>query len=303
MQKLQSIFSTTPTLSITSRYNAVTWGKGFCRCYKTNWGTLYQKCKAIQPSLSARTCKIQLCQILCLFRWKINSTAARAQKKKSVSSLTQPQSAEKPQERTWKCATQLPAAASTPRQKKRFFFLSIMRRNKCPLEAMWMSLLAFCCALLLLLWNEQKNLLRAEMGCLHLGEEPGLWGMLGPPCGALVPWQLSVTSRQMIAVLPEPALPTMTAPRPSQLLVFLRTSSRRVKTQSRPMKAVSAVMPGTSNSSGLSITSACLNGISLPGGSGGVDGLAEVNVMDRIVDFSHHDTNNLILDSPSQAMG
>lgn len=110
------------------------------------------------------------------------------------------------------------------------------------------------------------SIMWAEIGCLHLGEELGLWGTLGPPCGVLMPWQLRVTSRQMIAVLPEPALPTMTAPRPSQLLVLLRTSSRRVKTQSRPMKAVSAVMPGTSNSSGFSITSACLNGISLPGG-------------------------------------
>lgn len=56
----------------------------------------------------------------------------------------------------------------------------------------------------------------------------------------------------------------MTAPRPSQLLVFLRTSSRRVKSQSRPTKGVSAVMPGTSNSSGLSMMSACLNGTNLP---------------------------------------
>lgn len=149
--------------------------------------------------------------------------------KKSLSPLTQPQSAAKPQESTWKCAARLPAAASP--------------KKETVLSIMW-----------------------AEIGCLHLGEELGLWGTLGPPCGVLMPWQLRVTSRQMIAVLPEPALPTMTAPRPSQLLVFLRTSSRRVKTQSRPMKAVSAVMPGTSNSSGFSITSACLNGISLPGG-------------------------------------
>lgn len=71
----------------------------------------------------------------------------------------------------------------------------------------------------------------------------------------------------MIAVLPDPALPTMTAPRPSQLLVFLRTSSRRVKSQSRPTKGVSAVMPGTSNSRGFSMMSACLNGTNLPGWS------------------------------------
>lgn len=100
---------------------------------------------------------------------------------------------------------------------------------------------------------------------LHLGEELGLWGMLGPT-GLRMPWQLSVTSRQMIAVLPDPALPTMTAPRPSQLLVFLSTSSRRVKSQSRPTKGVSAVMPGTSNSSGFSMMSACLNATNLPGG-------------------------------------
>lgn len=99
---------------------------------------------------------------------------------------------------------------------------------------------------------------------LHLGEELGLWGTFGPPCSVRTPWQLSVTSRQMMAVLPEPALPTMTAPRPSQLLFFFRTSSRRVKSQSRPTKGVSAVMPGTSNSSGFSIMSACLNGTSLP---------------------------------------
>lgn len=103
-----------------------------------------------------------------------------------------------------------------------------------------------------------------KTGALHLGEELGLWGMLGPPCGVRMPWQLSVTSRQTTAVLPDPALPTMTAPRPSQLLVFLRTSSRRVKSQSRPTNGVSAVMPGTSNSSGFSIMSACLNGASLP---------------------------------------
>lgn len=119
--------------------------------------------------------------------------------------------------------------------------------------------------------RKQFAWLWVKIGCLHLGEEPGLWGMLGPPCGARMPWQLSVTSRHMIAVLPEPALPTMTAPRPSQLLVFLRTSSRRVKSQSRPTKGVSAVSPGTSNSSGFSIMSACLNGTSLPGGGGRVN--------------------------------
>lgn len=106
-----------------------------------------------------------------------------------------------------------------------------------------------------------------NIGCSHLGEELGLWGMLEPPCAVCMPWQLSVTNRHMIAVFPEPALPTMTAPRPSQLLVFLRTSSRRVKSQSLPMNGVSAVMPGTSNSSGFSIMSACLNGTNLPGGS------------------------------------
>uniref|UniRef100_A0A3Q3CIQ6 Homeodomain-interacting protein kinase 2-like n=1 Tax=Haplochromis burtoni TaxID=8153 RepID=A0A3Q3CIQ6_HAPBU len=63
----------------------------------------------------------------------------------------------------------------------------------------------------------------------------------------------------MTAVLPDPALPTMTAPRPSQLRVFLRTSSRRVKSQSRPTKGVSVVTPGTSNRSGFSMMSACLN--------------------------------------------
>lgn len=121
-----------------------------------------------------------------------------------------------------------------------------------------------------MLWDSNKNklLLRIKEGVSHLGEELGLWGMLGPPCGVRVPWQLSVTSRQMIAVLPDPALPTMTAPRPSQLLVFPRTSSRRVKSQSRPTKGVSAVMPGTSNSSGLSMMSACLNGTNLPGRRG-----------------------------------
>lgn len=117
------------------------------------------------------------------------------------------------------------------------------------------------------LTQKQITLLWIKIGVLHLGEELGLWGMLGPPCGVCMPWQLSVTSRQMIAVLPDPALPTITAPRPSQLLVFCRTSSRRVKSQSRPTKGVSAVMPGTSNNSGLSMMSACLNCTNLPGQS------------------------------------
>lgn len=112
--------------------------------------------------------------------------------------------------------------------------------------------------------HKQMTLLWVKIGVLHLGEELGLWGMVGPPCGVRMPWQLSVTNRQMIAVFPDPALPTMTAPRPSQLLVFLRTSSRRVKSQSRPIKGVSALMPGTSNSSGFSMMSACLNGTNLP---------------------------------------
>lgn len=99
---------------------------------------------------------------------------------------------------------------------------------------------------------------------LHLGEDLGLWGSLGPPCGVRIPWQLSVTSRQMMAVFPDPAFPTMTAPRPSQVLVFLKTSSSRANSQSRPTKGVSAVTPGTSNSSGFSIMSACLNGTSRP---------------------------------------
>lgn len=101
-------------------------------------------------------------------------------------------------------------------------------------------------------------------GILHLGEDLGLWGSPGPPCDVRIPWQLSVTSRQMMAVLPDPALPTMTAPRPSQVLVFLKTSSSLANSQSRPTKGVSAVIPGTSNSSGFSIMSVCLNGTSLP---------------------------------------
>lgn len=139
--------------------------------------------------------------------------------------------------------------------------------------------------------RKQFAWLWVQIGCLHLGEEPGLWGMLGPPCGVRMPWQLSVTNRHMIAVLPEPALPTMTAPRPSQLLVFLRTSSRRVKSQSRPTKGVSVVSPGTSNSSGFSIMSACLNGTSLPGGGGG----GRVNVMWKWMNvFAPTDLPNLL---------
>lgn len=185
--------------------------------------------------------------------------------KNNLSPLTQLQSEKKPQGRTWKKSAW---PSYQPLPKKWYFshYLARIWPDWSTLENVWIPILATMCTYTNVLRYTQKQttLLWIKIWVLHLGEELGLWGMLGPPCDVRIPWQLSVTSRQMIAVLPDPALPTMTAPRPSQLLVFLKTSSRRVKSQSRPTKGVSAVMPGTSNSRGFSMMSACLNGINLP---------------------------------------
>lgn len=188
----------------------------------------------------------------------------------NLTPLTQLQSAEKPQGRTWK-----KSVWPSYQLLKKWCFLKfhtytyiyiIFKKKALLLDCTGYSMnYASPCRCIqkqiTVLWIFFKK----KGKLLHLGEEPGLWGMLGPPSDVRMPWQLSVTSLQMTAVLPDPALPTMTAPRPSQLRVFLRTSSRRVKSQSRPTKGVSVVMPGTSNRSGFSMMSACLNGTNRPG--------------------------------------
>lgn len=209
------------------------------------------------------------CFLFFFSRQKSSSSATHDTKKNNnLCPLTQLQSAEKPQGRTWKKSA-WPSYQLLPKNWYLFQYLTRIwlywsTTGEC-MNSTSSILRSYTNALRCT--QKQITLLWIKIGVLHLGEELGLWGMLGPPCGVRMPWQLSVTSRQMIAVLPDPALPTMTAPRPSQLLVFLRTSSRRVKSQSRPTKAVSAVIPGTSNSSGFSMMSACLNGTNLPGKS------------------------------------
>lgn len=66
-----------------------------------------------------------------------------------------------------------------------------------------------------------------------------------------VPWQLSATRREMIAVLPKPMLPTTATPRLVLALGLLRWASISWKSHSRPVKTESMVMLGTSNSKGL----------------------------------------------------
>lgn len=188
----------------------------------------------------------------------------------NLTPLTQLQSAEKPQGRTWKKSVW----PSYQLLKKWCFlkfhtytYIYIIKKKKSTFTRLYWILYELCQSLQMHTKTNYSalNFFLKKGKLLHLGEEPGLWGMLGPPSDVRMPWQLSVTSLQMTAVLPDPALPTMTAPRPSQLRVFLRTSSRRVKSQSRPTKGVSVVMPGTSNRSGFSMMSACLNGTNRPG--------------------------------------
>lgn len=82
-----------------------------------------------------------------------------------------------------------------------------------------------------------------------LGDELGL---LDAICLMRLPWQLSATSLEMMAVFPNPTFPTTTAPLFSASSVFLRFSSIWWKSQSLPTNTESVVMLGTSNSKGFS---------------------------------------------------
>lgn len=84
--------------------------------------------------------------------------------------------------------------------------------------------------------------------CLRLGEA---WGLSEAICLIRVPWQLSATMREMMAVLPNPILPTTATPRLVLPLGWLRWPSISWKSHSRPVKTESMVMLGTSNSRGL----------------------------------------------------
>lgn len=90
-----------------------------------------------------------------------------------------------------------------------------------------------------------------------LGDELGLWEAI---CLMRLPWQLSATNLEMIAVFPNPTFPMTTAPLFSVSSVFLKFSSIWWKSQSLPTNTESVVMLGTSNSSGFNKMSCGLYG-------------------------------------------
>lgn len=75
-------------------------------------------------------------------------------------------------------------------------------------------------------------------------------GLLEAICLMRLPWQLSATNLEMMAVFPKPTFPTTTAPLFSVSSVFLKFSSIWWKSQSLPTNTESVVMLGTSNNNG-----------------------------------------------------
>lgn len=89
--------------------------------------------------------------------------------------------------------------------------------------------------------TQKKNVL--------FGDELGLFEAI---CLMRLPWQLSATSREIVAVFPNPTFPVMTAPLFSAGSVFFNPSSIASNSHSLPTNTESVVILGTSNNSGFS---------------------------------------------------
>lgn len=131
-------------------------------------------------------------------------------------------------------------------------------QQKCFLETLLKADLLFVAILIALSIHEYLS--------LRLGEACGESEAI---CLMRVPWQLSATRREMMAVLPQPMLPTTTTPRLVMLLPLLRWASTSWNSQSRPVKTESMVMLGTSKRRGFREMSGGRYGANRTGRSGG----------------------------------